>query len=247
MLRFFSTQGKRTEFTRKFTPKDLPINVVSNPQLGSVRTLSNGLERVLFNQGVHFLCDSRTNVYNFDPFLKNVAQPESFDFDCVPKFVSASEDEALRQLGIANGSRYISSTSSMTAPMSHLYFLITRHKHLNISPFVSQSFHEEPRTHTILSRSPVSIILKHHPEGIRSVVTEKLTKADQEQNILSLLGQSMERLLTHSKEDFQRMLLTSARPLTKATPESYIYTSVFDIPSHPLGWSLPAPLPIGLP
>lgn len=231
MLRFFSTQGKRIEFTRKFTPKDLPINIVSNPQLESVRTLSNGLERVLFNQGVHFLCDSRTNVYNFDPFLRNVVQPESFDYDCIPKFVSASGDEALRQLGVANDSRYISSTSSMTAAMSHFYFLITRHKHLNISPFVSQLFQEEPRTHTILSRSPVSIILKYHPQGIRSVITEKLTKTDQDRNILSLLGQSMERLLTHSKEDFQRMLLNSSQPLINDTPEAYIYTSVLCHPS----------------
>ena len=225
MLRFFSTQNSRIEFTRRFTPRDLPINVVASPRLESIRTLSNGLERVLFNQGVHFLRDSRTNVYNFDPFLKNVVQPEAFDFDCIPKFISASEDEALRELGVVNGSRYISSTSSMTAAMSHFYFLITRHKHLNISPFVSQVFHEEPRTHTILSRSPISIILKHHPRGIRSVVTEKLA-GEREQNILSLLGQSMERLLTHPKEDFQRMLLGSTEALDRDGPESYIYTSV---------------------
>lgn len=176
------------------------------------------------------MCDTRTNVYNFDPFLKNVAQPESFDYDCVPRFVSASEDETLRHLGVVNGSRYISSTSSMTAAMSHFYFLITRHKHLNLSPFISQLFQEEPRTHTILSRSPISIILKYHPQGIRSVVTEKLTGTDQDRNILSLLGQSMERLLTHSKEDFQRMLVSSSKPLINDTPEAYIYTSVHDVP-----------------
>lgn len=42
--------------------------------------------------GVHFLKDPRTNVYNFDPYLENVTQPDEFEFSLLNDFVPASKD-----------------------------------------------------------------------------------------------------------------------------------------------------------
>ena len=227
--RLFSsaTRTAKREVTRRINPDDLPVHVISSPLLSSIPQLAHGLERVLFNPGIHFLRDCRTAVYNFDPFLRKIIQPEQFNFEqCVPPFVPPSEDAKLRELAKdCRGVRYCSSTSSMSAAMSHLYFLISRMKPLNLSAFVSQAFEDEPVTFTALTRAPASFLLKRH-EGaaVQSLVAEKPVK--EEPSVLSLLGQSLERLLTSSKDEFGRMLVGCTDPLVAKPSEAYNYAVV---------------------
>lgn len=246
--RLFASAARafRREVTRRIGPDDLPIRVVSSPPLASIPQLAHGLERVLFNPGIHFLRDQRTAVYNFDPFLRKIVQPEQFNFEqCVPPFVPPSEDARLRELAQdCRGIRYCSSTSSMSAAMSHLYFLISRMKPLNLSAFVSQAFVDEPVTFTALTRAPVSFLLKRHKgTAIQSLVAEKPVK--EEPSVLSLLGQSLERLLTSSKDEFGRMLVGCADPLVaQPSSEAYNYTAVparFIVPLSRRGPSCYAP------
>ena len=217
---------KQLQITRKLYPEDLSYGIVSKPDYDVIPSLSNGLERVLFNQGVHFLRDIRTNVYNFDPFLQNITQPEHFDYDSlIPPFIPASEDTELQKLGLQKGVKFVSSTSSMTPILGHIYYLISKHKPLNISPFLSQAFQGEPRTFTALSRSPISVILKSSGGNLHSIVVEQKPDDDDE-TVLSLLGQSLEFLLTNSKEDYLRMLSKNktVEQSDKEIKSTYIYS-----------------------
>ena len=187
-----------------------------------IATLSRGLERVLFNPGVHWLQDPRTNVYNFDPLLQHLPQPDSFDFANIPPFTPASKDTHLLNLAEQHDCSFISSTSSISSSMSHIHHLLTKMQPLNLSN-LSAAFVDEPRTFTVLSRSPSAVILKPHRNGkIRSIVVEKLGDPD---NVLQHMGQVMERLLTESKENFRKMLKNSGeRPLSNGE-DAYTYTA----------------------
>ena len=53
--------------------------------------LKHGLERVLFNPGVHLLRDLRTNVYNFDHRIEDLPMPADVRMDTFPTFIPPSE------------------------------------------------------------------------------------------------------------------------------------------------------------
>lgn len=57
--------------------------------------LTHGLERVLFNPGVHFLRDPRSGVYNFDHRLEDLPWPEDVHLDRLAQFVKPSDDPEL--------------------------------------------------------------------------------------------------------------------------------------------------------
>jgi hypothetical protein len=63
---------------------------------------STTMKRMLFvsgiiisfsSPGVHVLRDARTNMYNFDPYLQKITQPEEFDFSLLNEFLPASKDK----------------------------------------------------------------------------------------------------------------------------------------------------------
>ena len=175
----------------------------------TIPTLSHGLDRVLFNPGVHYLRDYRTNVYNFDPFLRNICQPDEFNFDSIPTFIPPSLDTSLHAAAARYDSKFVSSTSSIAPSMSHFYFLISALKPMNLSARFTGAFEDEPQTFTQMCRAPVGVHLRPHSiDGriLHSLVAEKTAEADEKPTILMQLGNVLEKLLTHSKADFERMI-----------------------------------------
>lgn len=91
---------------------------------------------------------------------------------------------------------------------------------------LSQPFAEEPRTFTLLTRSPNAVLLKPHGDGIRSITVEKYEEGE---TVLSKLGQVMERLLTEPKDNFVKMLRDNPDAPTIRDSEAYAYTAVREI------------------
>lgn len=194
-----------------FFPEQLTIRrtlppLTSPSSSGGIPRLCYGLERCLYNRGVHWLRDPRTNVYNFDPFLRHLPPADRFNYSQLPAFRPASQDERLLEMASNQGCTFITSTSSISPSLAMIYFVLSRMKPLNLE-ILSEAFVDEPRTFTLLSRSPTAVILRPHGEDrrIRSIVVEK--PLDSGENILTRLGMLMERLLTESKESFLKMLL----------------------------------------
>lgn len=190
---------------------------------GRLPTLGYGLERVLFNPGVHWLRDLRTNVYNFDPFLRQLPRPEAFNFELIPPFTPASRDHGLLKKAQNRGCAYVTSTSSISQSMSTVYFALSRMRPLSLD-MLSQPFADEPHTFTLLTRSPTTVLLKPHGSNLRSIVIEK--GIDEPESVLSQLGQVMERLLTEPKENFLKMLRSSSTPPQVRSEDTYAYTIV---------------------
>lgn len=77
-----------------------------------IATLAHGLDRVLFNPGVHFVKDPRSGVYNFDPVLEKVPSIEAFDFSKLPEYITSSRDPILKELAKSQDKTFVGSTSS---------------------------------------------------------------------------------------------------------------------------------------
>ncbi|QRW27104.1 mRNA degradation protein [Rhizoctonia solani] len=68
-------------------------SIARDPQyLVAVPTLKHGLDRVLFNPGVHWLQDPHSRVYNFPPELQTMPAFTSFAYDRINTFVTSSKD-----------------------------------------------------------------------------------------------------------------------------------------------------------
>ncbi|KAI9144938.1 mitochondrial protein Pet127-domain-containing protein [Paraphysoderma sedebokerense] len=194
-------------------------------QTAKVSKLAHGLDRVLFNPGVHFLQDPRSKVYNFTPYLRNIVQPDQIDFDTLSGHISASKDENLINLAKTRNKRFVSSTSSMTGVLSQLYHLISAGKPVDTSR-LSSAFHQESKVFTRMTRMPASICLKYQ-DGVYSIDADK--SFDRGNTVLSLLGKSMERMLTCSESEFSKHLKSYPnKGLIEALPDAYNFATAED-------------------
>ncbi len=171
-------------------------------------------------------------MYNFDPFLQSICQPEDFNFDSIPTFIPPSRDSSLQAAAVQFDSKFVSSTSSIAPSMSHFYFLISALRPMNLSSRFTGAFEEEPHTFTQMCRAPVGVNLRPHSVNgrmVRSLVAEKTADADEKPTILMQLGNVMEKLLTHSKSDFERMRKDAVNPYIPKPEETYNYLQVTTI------------------
>lgn len=209
----------------KITPKGLelvPINVPQPP----VPSLSYGLDRVLFNPGVYQLQDPRSRVFNFDPYLQTIMPVKEFDFSLLKKFITSSRDETLLQVTKTEEKKYTGSTSSMTAALSHFHYLISNWRPIDVG-VLSKQFPAPFETFTAFQRSPAALYLRWR-DGVYAIDADKQYDTS---NILSMLGQSMEKLLTHSTKEFERYRKNSPDPVSEETrkeSEAYHYTTMGD-------------------
>ena len=181
--------------------------------------LKGGLNRVLYQPGIfHQLRDPRSGVYLFDPELEGITpeflRRESHVDDELDKgdsvisrkgpqlFITPHMDNTLLKLARKIGKQYISSTSSMTSALSHLHYLLSNFRQLNITESsISKNF---PQKHCNFARSakfPATIILRKKDSRIRSLDADR--SLDRE-IILSILGHALERFLTQPKLDPNR-------------------------------------------
>jgi hypothetical protein len=188
--------------------------------------LQYNLDRVLFNSGVYQLQDSRTEVYNFDPYLASIMPVEQFDFNALKRFVSSSEDQSLSDLAKRFEKRYISSTSSLTGMLAHFHYLLSEWRPISTS-MLSANFVPESTNFTRINRSPAAGFL--HWRGDHYALD-----ADKEfdtGNILSMLGRSLEKLLTLKTSDYEKYTLKRSHEITpeeRDQKEAYHYTGFGD-------------------
>ncbi|CAO3574499.1 unnamed protein product [Mortierella alpina] len=205
--------------------KDVKIRNVTPQNRPKVAVLEHGLDRVLFNPGVHWLQDPRSSVFNFDPYLRSICQPENFDYDALPAYRTSSLDKSLLKVATDNHGKYIGSTSSMTSILSQFYHLISGWKPLKTN-HLSEAFSAQPKGFTRLSRSPTTIQLVYKGQGVYAIDSDKTYDSS---TVLMQLGKSMEKMLTSTPEEFARFRKENSWKVTKTEreqPEAFNYISV---------------------
>ncbi|OZJ04984.1 hypothetical protein BZG36_01777 [Bifiguratus adelaidae] len=194
-------------------PKRLLYERVEPTVSPKISQLAHNLDRVLFNPGVHYLQDPRSKVFNYDPYLRHICPPSEFDYN------------NLWSMAKRQDKKYVGSTSSMSAVLSHFYFLISGWKPVNTSS-LSSAFADQSTNFTRASRAPASIFLRYN-DGVYAVDVDKSN--DVNETILSVLGRSMEKMLTLSPEEFQLYRKENSDALSddrRQQPESYAYGKI---------------------
>ncbi|KAK8066965.1 mRNA degradation protein [Apiospora hydei] len=200
----------------------VPIEKAQPP----VPPVSYGLDRVLFNPGVYHLQDPRSRVFNFDPYLSKIMPIQEFDFNALQQYITSSKDEALINIARENNKRYTGSTSSMTAMLAHFHYLLSSWREINPA-VLSKSFNTPSNNFTKILTSPAAIFL-HWKDGVYAIDADKEFDTA---NILSMLGKSMEKLLTLSKEDYERYRTVNSDQISEEernADEAYHYTGLKD-------------------
>ena len=172
------------------------------------------------------LQDPRSRVYNFDPYLQNIMPVAEFDFNALKEYITSSKDESLKAIAQQNGKRYVGSTSSMTSILSHFHFLLSQWRPINTS-MLSKSFPVEHSNFTELQRCPSAIFLRWR-DGTYAIDADKQFASA---NILSMLGKSMEKLLTLKTEEYEKYRKSNPTQVSKEEqvgPESYHYSTMGD-------------------
>ncbi|KAI0119651.1 Pet127-domain-containing protein [Daldinia grandis] len=220
--------GKGTR-SKKRPPLDISTISANNLRPEPVRTvhptvpgLSYGLDRVLFNPGVYHLQDPRSRVYNFDPYLSEIMPIQEFDFNALKQYVTSSKDSTLIGIAKEHGKRYTGSTSSMTSMLSHFHYLLSSWREINTS-MLSKGFATDSLQFTKIMKGPAAVFL-HWKDGTYAIDADKEFDTA---NILSMLGKSMEKLLTLSKEDYERYRHTNSDQITEEernAEEAFHYT-----------------------
>ena len=188
----------------------LKISTLDVGPQAPIPRLWHGLDRVLFNPGVYHLQDPRSRVYNFDPYVESIMPVSEFDFSAIPGFVTSSKDKTLEQLAKQTGKRYLGSSSSLTGILSTFHFLISQWRPLTIDT-ISRSFTENNSNFTVLVRGPAAACLRWR-DGTYALDSDKTYDTE---NVLSYLGQSMERFLTRSPEAFEKFRKANSAQLTE--------------------------------
>ncbi|KAL4075130.1 mitochondrial protein Pet127-domain-containing protein [Scleroderma yunnanense] len=187
-------------------------DVQSPSEQKPIAQLAHGLSRVLFNPGVHWLQDPRSRVYNFTPWLEDIPRVNDFAFERVTGFIKSSQDTDLHNLAKQYNRPFVGSTSSLTGLLSHIYFLLSGDREIDVSP-LSRAFAHESTTFTPGQRMPTSVIL-NYKDDVWSIDSDK-ANAIAEKNVLSWMGTMLEKFLTLSEQEFKK-LLRSAPDTTDA-------------------------------
>lgn len=149
-----------------------------------------------------------------------------FNFSALGQYVTSSQDSALYQIGKDHQKRYLGSTSSMSSALTHFHYLLSQWRPINTA-MVSKGFPSESTQFTELSRGPSAIFLKHK-DGMYAIDADKEFDSA---NILSMLGKSLEKLLTLDTKGYERYRKSSLDGVTEeeaAAPEAYHYSTFGD-------------------
>ena len=149
-----------------------------------------------------------------------------FDFNALQEYITSSRDQSLIKIAKAHGKRYMGSTSSMTEVLAHFHFLLSQWRPINTN-MLSKAFPATLTSFTELQRTPVAIILRWK-DGSYAIDADKQFAST---NILSMLGQSMEKMLTMRTHDFERYRKSDPGQVTEdeqSAPQSYHYSTLGD-------------------
>ncbi|PWN33766.1 Pet127-domain-containing protein [Meira miltonrushii] len=217
--------------------KEIGIEEVEPLRKMDVATLSHGLDRVLFNPGIHWLRDERSGIYNFDPEIRNLYDVDLFDYSALPPYLTSSIDEELAKLTQKHAKRYSGSTSSLTALLSHVYFCISSWKHPPLTGF-TEGFQHLPKGFSFGATLPAASLLRRFEDealdgsqekSVRYAVDNDKSEGGKENNnyVLTQLGKSVEKLLTSDTEEYEKYLRINSHKLSeeeKTKKEAYYYS-----------------------
>ncbi|KIJ54277.1 hypothetical protein M422DRAFT_201351 [Sphaerobolus stellatus SS14] len=210
-------------FARSVKSPDLLQDIVpANAESRPIAQLQHGLDRVLFNQTVHWLQDPHSRVFNFSPYLQTIPSVTDFAFERLPQYQHSSEDATLRDLASVYGKPFVGTTSSLTRLLAHIYFLLSEDKPVDTST-LSMAFADKPRTMSPALRLPYTFVLRHRrlsqpcSDGTPGLTFDSyavetgsaldpLEKRDSDLNVLIWLGTAMEKFLTMPAEEFTYLL-----------------------------------------
>ncbi|KAF4577114.1 hypothetical protein EYR36_005101 [Pleurotus pulmonarius] len=187
-----------------------------------IARLSHGLDRVLFNPGVHWLQDPRSHVYNFTPWLEKIPKVHDFAFERLTGFIKSSKDDDLYTLAKRENRTFAGSTSSLTKILSHIYFLISGDKHVDTSN-LSAAFQSEAKSFTPGQRMPATVILNYR-DGVYAIDSDSDSPEATDRNVLTWMGTLLEKFLTTSPQEFKSHLRsTPSDPEVNPKREAYRY------------------------
>ncbi|KAF9497714.1 Pet127-domain-containing protein [Pleurotus eryngii] len=187
-----------------------------------IARLSHGLDRVLFNPGVHWLQDPRSHVYNFTPWLEKIPKVNDFAFERLTGFIKSSKDDDLYTLAKRENRTFAGSTSSLTKILSHIYFLISGDKHVDTSN-LSAAFQSEAKSFTPGQRMPATVILNYR-DGVYAIDSDSDSPEATDRNVLTWMGTLLEKFLTTSPQEFKTHLRsTISDPEVNSKREAYRY------------------------
>ncbi|KAG9250883.1 PET127-like protein [Emericellopsis atlantica] len=207
--------------------KLLNLVPVAPEEQREVPQLSHNLERVLFNPGVYQLQDPRTQVFNFDPYLASIMAVEDFDFDALQAYITSSKDERLMGMARKFGAKYCGSTSSTTSVLSHFHYLLSAWRQPNYDQAVTKGFEIQTPNFTSIMLAPAACYARLK-NGVYAIDSDK--QYDKE-NVLSMLGKSMEKLLTLPKEEYEKYRRTRSHLIPEEdrnAEEAYNYSTIGD-------------------
>ncbi|KAF8586284.1 Pet127-domain-containing protein, partial [Ramaria rubella] len=169
----------------------------------SIPRLAHGLDRVLFSPSVHWLQDPHSRVFNFPPALQTLPPVTDFAFERLPGYVSSSKDQNLHNLAIQHSKQFSGTTSSLTKFLTHIYFLISGDRSIDISS-LSMAYSKQLKTFTPGLRIPATFTL-HHRRHLKTGDEERLS-LEHTSNSLLQLGTMTEKFLTLSAPEFNSLL-----------------------------------------
>ncbi|KAF8349333.1 mitochondrial protein Pet127-domain-containing protein [Amanita rubescens] len=173
-----------------------------------IAKLSHGLDRVLFNPGVHWLQDPRSRVYNYTPWLESIPKVTDFAFERLSGFTKSSCDEELLLLLKKENKMFASSTSSMTGMLGQIYFLLSGNKTVDTRT-LSGSFFDEPTCFTPGQRMPSTVIFNYR-DGRYAIDSDAGVNTGQaDKNVLTWMGTLLEKYLTMPPDDFTSYMRSS--------------------------------------
>lgn len=172
--------------------------------------------------------DPRSRVYNFDPYLQKIMPVAEFDFNALKAYVTSSGDSTLNKIAQTHGRRYTGSSSSMTGVLTHFHFLLSQWRDIKCN-MLSHEFpvNSSLKTFTLIQRAPSAVFLRWK-EGTYAMDADKQFASA---NILMMLGKSMEKLLTLSRDEFERYRKSNPNEVPaeeRNAPESYHYSTMGD-------------------
>ncbi|BAO41068.1 putative mitochondrial translation system component PET127 [Kluyveromyces marxianus DMKU3-1042] len=225
---------RRNDKFSAFTDQLTPVPKEYTGELSKPPTLKHSLTQCLYQpMNIVPLRDNRTSVFNFTPFLESLIDVEDFDFDGISPFIPPSQDPKLAKITENMDKRYFSSTSSMTGLLSHMHFLLSNFRPLNLDQ-LTRSISPQYPTFTRGARSSCAIIMKRTKNGCDrfSISADKSINKD---IILSRLGHCLEMLLTTPEQEFDKRYNKNVRnkaeqkTLSSSTSvDNYHYATIGD-------------------
>ncbi|KAL0581003.1 hypothetical protein V5O48_000997 [Marasmius crinis-equi] len=202
--------SKRIEgFLGEVSTADVLTDLEPPTQQNPIARLAHGLDRVLFNPGVHWLRDPRSRVYNFHPSIETIPKVFDFAFERLTGFVKSSRDEDLWALAKREDRKFGGSTSSLSGMLCHIYFMLSGNKDPDLST-LSKRFQREPSTFTPGQRMATSVVF-NHKDGRYAVDSYSDNKEEAGKNILTWMGTLLEKYLTMEPSEFLTYMRTHAR------------------------------------